>query len=133
MTALMAPSVSWAQANRSWRTETGTPPARAASPSARPSRIEHARRQVGAGILDHAEAPELGLAFDEDIVRVHAGPRDRLPCVLVSFEDAIQQMERLDLGVLAFVGQRLGGLDDVAGVGCVGLEAQCQGAHGWCE
>jgi hypothetical protein len=48
----------------------------------------------------------------------------------VRLDQLVEQVERLDLGVLPVVGQGLGVRDRLLGGLSIGLEAERQGAHG---
>ena len=75
------------------------------------------------------EPSELRLGLDQHVHRIDAGAPDGLLHRLAALHDAVEQVERVDLGVLSLVGEALGSRDHRACVAIVGLEAESQRGH----
>jgi hypothetical protein len=92
---------------------------------------EHRAGQVRETRPRLAQTRQRGLRFARDVGGRCAGAADDLGDAGVPIEGSREQMNRLDLGVLSLVGERLGAGDEGLGVGSVAFEVnRLFGGHG---
>ena len=102
-----------------------------ASFSARPSSWSIARREVREARAGLRELRELRLGLGGDVRRIGAGLLEDLGDAAIAIERAGEQVDGLDLDVLALVGEGLRAGDERLGVGGVSLEMnRLLGGHG---
>jgi hypothetical protein len=126
-TAPAKPVTSAASASRRCRTRT-CPPSRAASALGARGEPEHPGREVRDGVGHLLNAPHHGLALDQQVTRVDPGALEGLLRQGVAVEQSVEQMEALDLGVPALVGEALRAREGGLGVRGVTFELPAVGA-----
>jgi hypothetical protein len=89
--------------------------------------VQHARRQVGGGLLHPGQPSQRDFRLHENVLRGNPSPLDGALESAVLLHEPVQQVERLHLGMLPLVGERLGGHDGSAGVQRMRLQPQGEG------